>query len=194
MWYPEKHKPFVVLRLSSSTRSDTRKKFAWRNWLRLTKKRMWRWRPIKLKKELYQHICLIEKRLITLKYYRIWSNKREKRRQVNGKCLYKKWRPWQKQKCSRSWNLEKERNLLGNVKLIKSALSVIVSLERLLNTKDILDPLVSDLRKPMSPILPLEILRVKKNPQSALYTNLGVITKGTIIKINVSELGFVTFQ
>jgi ribosome biogenesis protein NSA2 len=38
----------------------------------------------------------------------------------------------------------------------------------------------------------LDILGVKKNPSSALYTNLGVITKGTIVEVNVSELGLVT--
>lgn len=38
----------------------------------------------------------------------------------------------------------------------------------------------------------LEIVSVKKNPQSALYTSLGIITKGTIIEVNVSELGLVT--
>jgi ribosome biogenesis protein NSA2 len=38
----------------------------------------------------------------------------------------------------------------------------------------------------------LEILGVKKNPSSALYTTLGVITKGTIIEVNVSDLGLVT--
>jgi ribosome biogenesis protein NSA2 len=38
----------------------------------------------------------------------------------------------------------------------------------------------------------LDILGVKKNPSSALYTNLGVITKGTILEVNVSELGLVT--
>lgn len=38
----------------------------------------------------------------------------------------------------------------------------------------------------------LEILGVKKNPQSPLYTQLGVMTKGTIIEVNVSELGLVT--
>jgi len=38
----------------------------------------------------------------------------------------------------------------------------------------------------------LDILSVKKNPQSALFTSLGVITKGTIIEVNVSELGLVT--
>lgn len=38
----------------------------------------------------------------------------------------------------------------------------------------------------------LPILAVKKNPTSQLYTNLGVITKGTIIEVNVSELGLVT--
>ena len=38
----------------------------------------------------------------------------------------------------------------------------------------------------------LSILGVKKNPSSALYTQLGVITKGTVIEVNVSELGMVT--
>ncbi|KAI8872333.1 30S ribosomal protein S8e [Ramicandelaber brevisporus] len=38
----------------------------------------------------------------------------------------------------------------------------------------------------------LPILGVKKNPQSPLYTQLGVLTKGTVIEVNVSELGLVT--
>ena len=38
----------------------------------------------------------------------------------------------------------------------------------------------------------LEIMGVKKNPQSTTYTQLGVITKGTIIEVNVSDLGLVT--
>lgn len=38
----------------------------------------------------------------------------------------------------------------------------------------------------------LDILGVKRNPQSSLYTGLGVITKGTILEVNVSELGLVT--
>jgi len=38
----------------------------------------------------------------------------------------------------------------------------------------------------------LNILSVKKNPQSNMYTQLGVITKGTVIEVNVSELGLVT--
>ncbi|KAF8251398.1 ribosome biogenesis protein NSA2 [Wilcoxina mikolae CBS 423.85] len=38
----------------------------------------------------------------------------------------------------------------------------------------------------------LPILSVKKNPQSPMYTALGVLTKGTIIEVNVSELGMVT--
>jgi len=38
----------------------------------------------------------------------------------------------------------------------------------------------------------LDILGVKKNPQSPMYTQLGVITKGTVIEVNVSELGLVT--
>lgn len=38
----------------------------------------------------------------------------------------------------------------------------------------------------------LDIISVKKNPQSPLYTTLGVITKGTVIEVNVSDLGLVT--
>jgi len=41
----------------------------------------------------------------------------------------------------------------------------------------------------------LPIIGVQKNPNSALYTQLGVLTKGTVImiEVNVSELGLVTF-
>lgn len=38
----------------------------------------------------------------------------------------------------------------------------------------------------------LPIIGVKKNPQSPTYTQLGVLTKGTIIEVNVSDLGMVT--
>lgn len=38
----------------------------------------------------------------------------------------------------------------------------------------------------------LEIIGVKKNPNGHAYSSLGVITKGTIIEVNVSELGLVT--
>lgn len=38
----------------------------------------------------------------------------------------------------------------------------------------------------------LPIISVKKNPQSPTYTALGVLTRGTIIEVNVSELGIVT--
>eukprot|EP01012_Entosiphon_sulcatum_P057150 TRINITY_DN80882_c0_g1_i1.p2 TRINITY_DN80882_c0_g1~~TRINITY_DN80882_c0_g1_i1.p2 ORF type:complete len:270 (-),score=59.52 TRINITY_DN80882_c0_g1_i1:54-836(-) len=38
----------------------------------------------------------------------------------------------------------------------------------------------------------LPIIGVKKNPQNKTFTNLGVITKGTIIEVNCSELGLVT--
>ncbi len=33
---------------------------------------------------------------------------------------------------------------------------------------------------------------VKKNPQSPMYTALGVLTRGTIVEVNVAELGLVT--
>ena len=38
----------------------------------------------------------------------------------------------------------------------------------------------------------LDIIGVKKNPSSQTFTALGVITKGTIIEVNVSDLGLVT--
>lgn len=38
----------------------------------------------------------------------------------------------------------------------------------------------------------LDIIGVKRNPQSGLYTSLGVLTKGTVIEVDVSDLGLVT--
>ena len=38
----------------------------------------------------------------------------------------------------------------------------------------------------------LQILGVKKNPSGQTMTQLGVITKGTVVEVNVSELGLVT--
>jgi len=38
----------------------------------------------------------------------------------------------------------------------------------------------------------LDILGVKKNPSSPLFTQLGVLSKGTILEVNVSDLGLVT--
>jgi ribosome biogenesis protein NSA2 len=38
----------------------------------------------------------------------------------------------------------------------------------------------------------LPIISVKKNPQNPMYTTLGVLSRGTIIEVNVSELGLVT--
>ncbi|PNY08480.1 ribosome biogenesis protein NSA2, partial [Trifolium pratense] len=38
----------------------------------------------------------------------------------------------------------------------------------------------------------LEIIGVKKNPNGPMYTSLGVMTRGSIIEVNVSELGLVT--
>ncbi|OLN89333.1 Ribosome biogenesis protein NSA2 [Colletotrichum chlorophyti] len=36
------------------------------------------------------------------------------------------------------------------------------------------------------------IISVKKNPQDALYTRLGVLTRGTVLEVNVSDLGLTT--
>uniref|UniRef100_UPI00398095B9 NSA2 family ribosome biogenesis protein n=1 Tax=Salmonella sp. s54925 TaxID=3159674 RepID=UPI00398095B9 len=38
----------------------------------------------------------------------------------------------------------------------------------------------------------LPIIGIKKTPQSPMFTSLGVITKGTVMEVNVSELGLVT--
>eukprot|EP00756_Hemistasia_phaeocysticola_P022009 Hpha_TRINITY_DN15806_c1_g10::TRINITY_DN15806_c1_g10_i1::g.188301::m.188301/K14842/NSA2; ribosome biogenesis protein NSA2 len=38
----------------------------------------------------------------------------------------------------------------------------------------------------------LSIIGVKKNPQSRMYTTLGIMTKGTIIEVNTAQLGLVT--
>jgi ribosome biogenesis protein NSA2 len=52
----------------------------------------------------------------------------------------------------------------------------------------LIDSCVADLKATFQ----LQILGVKKNPQSPMYTQLGVLTKGTVIEVNVSELGMVT--
>ena len=39
---------------------------------------------------------------------------------------------------------------------------------------------------------PMSGLICRKNPNGQSYTSLGVITKGTVIEVNVSELGLVT--
>jgi len=38
----------------------------------------------------------------------------------------------------------------------------------------------------------LNIIGVKKNPQGDLYTSLNIITKGSIIEVNTSDLGLTT--
>ena len=53
-------------------------------------------------------------------------------------------------------------------------------------------PILPDGGPPLRLRFQLPIIGVKKNPSSPLYTQLGVITKGTIIEVNVSELGLVT--
>ena len=40
----------------------------------------------------------------------------------------------------------------------------------------------------------LPIIGLKQNPHSDVFTNLGVLSKGTIIEVNVSELGIVNAQ
>jgi len=44
----------------------------------------------------------------------------------------------------------------------------------------------------LSVTVQIPIISVKKNPQNPMYTQLGVLTKGTIVEVNVSELGIVT--
>lgn len=50
----------------------------------------------------------------------------------------------------------------------------------------------ADISAELKTTFQLPIIGVKKNPQSPLYTSLGVLTKGTIIEVNVSELGMVS--
>lgn len=38
----------------------------------------------------------------------------------------------------------------------------------------------------------LPIIAVKKNPNSPLSTQLGVLSKGTVVEVDVSDLGLVT--
>ncbi|KAF7117854.1 hypothetical protein CNMCM5793_007157 [Aspergillus hiratsukae] len=67
----------------------------------------------------------------------------------------------------------------------KANVTQYVSSFRLKGKTDILSP-------ELGVTVQLPILGVKKNPQNPLYTQLGVLTKGTIVEVNVSELGLVT--
>jgi ribosome biogenesis protein NSA2 len=55
-----------------------------------------------------------------------------------------------------------------------------------------IDPVPQLVTADLKATFQLQILGVKKNPQSPMYTQLGVMTKGTVIEVNVSELGLVT--
>lgn len=52
--------------------------------------------------------------------------------------------------------------------------------------------LISSFPAELQATFQLPIVGIKKNPQSPMYTQLGVMTKGTVIEVNVSELGLVT--
>lgn len=67
-------------------------------------------------------------------------------------------------------------------------MSHIVRLQLPLIKSSLIRPTIADLKATFQ----LAILGVKKNPQSPMYTQLGVMTKGTVIEVNVSELGLVT--
>lgn len=59
-------------------------------------------------------------------------------------------------------------------------------LHLLLNLPNLLDPQKAHVTHPeLKATFYLDILGVKKNPQSPLYTQLGVITKGTIIEVSM---------
>lgn len=67
-----------------------------------------------------------------------------------------------------------------------------VKLERIIRPSALREKKANVTHPELAVTVCLPILGVKKNPQSPMYTNLGVLTKGTIIEVNVSELGLVT--
>merc|ERR1719270_395313 len=104
----------------------------------------------------------------------------------------------QKQKFSKWSHLVNVARKLGNVWLRKFVTFQMILLVKCQNTNDLSVRWQCDSKKAhvthpeLKATFCLPIIGVKKNPSSPMFTSLGVITKGTVIEVNISELGLVT--
>jgi len=119
----------------------------------------------KFRKELSRHIYLIVIRHNVQKFLVTLLSKKGRRKLVNGMFLCQRSDLWQKKRCSKSCGLANGKLSSGREWSQKQHL------------------LDLDLQGS---------LQIKKNPNGPMYTSLGVMTRGTIIEVNVSELGLVT--
>ena len=114
----KKLKHYVVWKLKYSTKKDSSKKYKWKKPLKNIKKKIQKVESKIYKKVLYLLILWIENNKKIPKYWLIWLNKREKKKQVNGQYLFRKSNQWQKQKCSKLLDQVKERENVGREELI----------------------------------------------------------------------------
>merc|ERR1719434_686089 len=104
----------------------------------------------------------------------------------------------QKQKFSKWSHLVNVAKKLGNVWLRKFVTFQMISLVKMPKYERFIRPMAMRFKKPhvthpeLKATFCLPIIGVKKNPSSPMFTSLGVITKGTVIEVNISELGLVT--
>ncbi|KAG5063796.1 hypothetical protein JHK85_004979 [Glycine max] len=120
-------------------------------------------------------------------------------------CLERRYVPWLKMKCSKWSELVKERYMAHHFsakqwkRMVTKATFVGPGFtrkppkyERFIRPTGLRFTKAHVTHPELKCTFNLELIGVKKNPNGPMYTSLGVITKGTIIEVNVSELGLVT--
>ncbi len=132
-------KHYVVSKLKYSTKKDLNKKYKWKKLSNNIKKKILKAESKMYKKVPYLLILWTDNNKKIQRFWPIWLNKKEKKRQVNGQYLLKKSSQWQKQKCSRSLDQVKERENVGKEELIWSLSSVKISPANHPNSKDSFD-------------------------------------------------------
>jgi hypothetical protein len=98
----QKHKRYMASKVNYMQKKDIKKKLKWEKQLKPMKKKMLQLK-MKNKKlmEQFQLIFLIEMKWIEPKFYQIWLNKKEKKKQENGKYRLRKLSQCLKMKCSK---------------------------------------------------------------------------------------------
>eukprot|EP00871_Galdieria_phlegrea_P000160 jgi/Galph1/1144/GphlegSOOS_G5775.1 len=137
---------------------------------------------------------LLDRKLASsAKVLSIQSNRKGRRRQENGMFRYRKYVQSLMTKSLKSFTAGKERENSGNVTFVGDGFTrKPPKYERFIRPMALRFKKAHVTHPELKTTFCLDIIGVKKNPQSSLYSSLGVMTKGTVIEVNVSELGLVT--
>ena len=164
-----------------------------------------------MKKEPYLTTCLIVRHSNAPKFCLIWSSRNEKKKLENGTFLYLKVPklPIFESKMSlvRAQAEAEVFKMMKSGKRQKKAWKRMVTkvcfvpedfTRKMPKYERFIRPMAMRFKKAhvthpeLKATFCLPIIGVKKNPSSPMFTSLGVITKGTVIEVNISELGLVT--